>query len=57
MIAQWMEPYKTQRTMCNAIIDVQLNHSTLTPQLSAPLTNVEVPDSTFDLANLKKVGK
>ena len=57
LITQWVEPYKTQRTMCNAIIDVQLNHSTLTPQLTAPLTNVEVPDSTFELANLKKVGK
>lgn len=57
MITQWMDPYMTQRTMCNAMIDVQLNHATLTPQLTAPHTNVEVPDSMFDLANLKKLGK
>ncbi len=57
LITQWAEPYKTARTMCNAMIDVQLNHATLTPQLTAPHANVEIPDSMFDITNLKKLGK
>jgi len=57
IISQWTEPYMSQGNKSNAIIDVQLNHSTLTPQLTAPRTNVEVPDSMFELANLKKLGK
>ena len=57
MITQWVEPWMTQRTMCNAMIDVQLEHATLTPQLVAPHTNVEVPDTMFELSNLRKLGK
>jgi hypothetical protein len=57
IISQWTEPYMSQGNKCNAIIDVQLNHATLTPQLTAPRTNVEIPDSMFELANLKKLGK
>ena len=57
IISQWTEPYMSQGNKSNAIIDLQLNHATLTPQLTAPRTNVEVPDSMFELANLKKLGK
>ncbi len=57
LITQWTKPWMTQRTMCNAMIDEQLNHATLTPQLVAPHTNVDVPDSMFELSNLRKLGK